>query len=191
MGHWIEHPSEPKDLLLVWQAPLTVPDRVRWAVGRLTKVGAEAVFDYLRSEEFAALNLGRSDEALRAAGYSGYPTFVMRKRREGDFRDRVLEAFLRRVPSATRSDFPGYLAHHLIKPSTSETDFTMDLKAIDVPILVMHGDDDQIVPIADSALLSVKLLRKGELKVYKGLPHGMATTHADIINKDLLAFFKA
>ncbi|WP_457151551.1 alpha/beta fold hydrolase, partial [Mesorhizobium sp. P5_C1] len=56
---------------------------------------------------------------------------------------------------------------------------------------VMHGDDDQIVPIADSALLSIKLLKKGELKVYKGFPHGMATTHADIINADLLAFFKA
>ncbi|MES0073278.1 alpha/beta hydrolase [Mesorhizobium sp. M0058] len=73
----------------------------------------------------------------------------------------------------------------------SETDFTDDLKAIDVPVLVMHGDDDQIVPIADSALLAVKLLKKGELKVYKGFPHGMATTHADVINADLLAFFKA
>jgi len=73
----------------------------------------------------------------------------------------------------------------------SETDFTEDLKTIDVPVLVMHGDDDQIVPIADSALLSIKLLKKGELKVYKGFPHGMATTHADIINADLLAFFKA
>jgi non-heme chloroperoxidase len=55
----------------------------------------------------------------------------------------------------------------------------------------MHGDDDQIVPIADSALLSSKLLKNGTLKVYKGLPHGMATTHADVINADLLAFFKA
>ena len=73
----------------------------------------------------------------------------------------------------------------------SETDFTEDLKKIEVPVLVMHGDDDQIVPIADSALLSVKLLKKGELKVYKGQPHGMATTHAEVINADLLAFFKA
>jgi non-heme chloroperoxidase len=73
----------------------------------------------------------------------------------------------------------------------SETDFTEDLKKIDVPTLVLHGDDDQIVPIADSALLSIKLLKKGELKVYKGFPHGMATTHADVINADLLAFFKA
>lgn len=73
----------------------------------------------------------------------------------------------------------------------SETDFTDDLKSIDVPVLVMHGDDDQIVPIADAALLSVKLLKQGSLKVYSGYPHGMCTTHADVINQDLLAFFKA
>jgi len=85
----------------------------------------------------------------------------------------------------------GTKAHYDCIKAFSETDFTEDLKAIDVPVLVMHGDDDQIVPIADSALLSVKLLKKGELKVYKGFPHGMATTHADVINTDLLAFFKA
>jgi non-heme chloroperoxidase len=73
----------------------------------------------------------------------------------------------------------------------SETDFTDDLKAIDAPVLLMHGDDDQIVPIADSARIGIKLLKKGSLKVYPGLPHGMATTHADLINADLLAFFKA
>lgn len=73
----------------------------------------------------------------------------------------------------------------------SETDFTEDLKAIEVPTLVMHGDDDQIVPIADSAQLSVKLLKKGTLKVYAGYPHGMFTTHPDVINADLLAFFKS
>ena len=70
----------------------------------------------------------------------------------------------------------------------SETDFTEDLKKIDVPTLVLHGDDDQIVPIADSALLSSKLLKKGTLKVFKGFPHGMATTHADVVNPELLAF---
>jgi non-heme chloroperoxidase len=73
----------------------------------------------------------------------------------------------------------------------SETDFTEDLKAIDVPVLVMHGDDDQIVPIADSAELSIKLLKHGTLKVYPGFPHGMCTTHADVINPDLLAFVKS
>ena len=73
----------------------------------------------------------------------------------------------------------------------SETDFTEDLKTIDVPTLVMHGDDDQIVPIADSALLSSKLLRKGTLKVHQGFPHGMCTTHADVVNPELLAFTKS
>ena len=71
-----------------------------------------------------------------------------------------------------------------------ETDFTEDLKAIDISTLVMHGDDDQIVPIADSAQLSVKLLKNGSLKVYEKFSHGMCTTHADIINPDLLAFIR-
>ncbi|MCM2403587.1 alpha/beta hydrolase [Rhizobium sp. S153] len=85
----------------------------------------------------------------------------------------------------------GAKAHYDCIKAFSETDFTEDLKTIEVPVLVMHGDDDQIVPIADSALLAAKLLKKPTLKVYEGLPHGMATTHADIINADLLAFFKA
>jgi non-heme chloroperoxidase len=72
----------------------------------------------------------------------------------------------------------------------SETDFTEDLKTIDVPVLVMHGDDDQIVPFADSAPLSAELLRKGTLKAYKGLPHGMCATHPETINPDLLAFVR-
>ena len=72
----------------------------------------------------------------------------------------------------------------------SETDFTEDLKAIDVPVLVLHGTDDQIVPIADSALKGIKLLKHGTLKTYEGLPHGMCTTHPEIINPDLLAFVK-
>jgi non-heme chloroperoxidase len=81
-------------------------------------------------------------------------------------------------------------AHYDCIKAFSETDFTEDLKKIDVPVLVLHGDDDQIVPIADSALLTIKLLKKGTLKVYKGYPHGMCTTHADVINPDLLAFLE-
>jgi non-heme chloroperoxidase len=73
----------------------------------------------------------------------------------------------------------------------SQTDFTEDLKRITVPVLVMHGDDDQIVPYADSAPLSAKLLKNGQLKTYKGLPHGMPTTHADTVNNDLLAFIRS
>jgi non-heme chloroperoxidase len=72
----------------------------------------------------------------------------------------------------------------------SETDFSEDLKKIDVPVLVMHGDDDQIVPYADSAPLSAKLLKKGTLKTYPGLPHGLCSTHPEIANPDLLAFIK-
>ena len=81
-------------------------------------------------------------------------------------------------------------AHHDGIKAFSETDFTEDLKVIEVPTLVMHGSDDQIVPIADSALLSAKLLQNGTLKVYEGYPHGMCTTHADMVNPDLLAFIK-
>jgi non-heme chloroperoxidase len=72
----------------------------------------------------------------------------------------------------------------------SETDFTEDLKIIDVPTLVMHGSDDQIVPVADSAPLSAKLLKKGVLKIYDKFPHGMCTTHAEVVNPDILAFVK-
>ncbi|WP_374470010.1 alpha/beta fold hydrolase [Phenylobacterium sp.] len=72
----------------------------------------------------------------------------------------------------------------------SETDFTEDLKRIEIPVLVMHGDDDQVVPIAASAPKSAKLLKNSTLKIYPGLPHGLAATHADIVNADLLAFFK-
>jgi non-heme chloroperoxidase len=85
----------------------------------------------------------------------------------------------------------GTKAHYDCIKAFSETDFTEDLKKLDIPVLVMHGEDDQIVPIADSALLSIKLLKHGTLKTYPGYPLGMATTNADVINQDLLAFFKA
>ncbi len=81
-------------------------------------------------------------------------------------------------------------AHYEGIKAFSETDFTQDLQAMNVPTLVLHGDDDQVVPIADSALLSIKLLKHGTLKVYPGYPHGMCTTHADAINADLLAFVR-
>ncbi len=84
----------------------------------------------------------------------------------------------------------GANAHYECIKAFSETDFTEDLKKIDVPVLVMHGTDDQIVPYADSAPLAVKLLSNGTLKTYEGLPHGMLSTHPDVINPDMLAFFK-
>ena len=82
-------------------------------------------------------------------------------------------------------------AHYDCIKAFSETDFTEDLKKITVPLLVMHGDDDQVVPFADSAPLTAKLAKNATLKVYKGFPHGMATTHADIINRDLLEFIRS
>ncbi len=85
----------------------------------------------------------------------------------------------------------GIKPHYDCIKAFSETDFTEDLKAIDVPTLVMHGDDDQIVPFADAAPLSSKLLRRGTLKVYEGLGHGLCTLNADVVNADLLAFIQS
>ncbi len=82
-------------------------------------------------------------------------------------------------------------AHYDGIKAFSETDQTEDLKAISVPTLVLHGEDDQIVPIADSALKSVKLLKNGTLKTYPGFSHGMLTINADVLNNDLLQFIKA
>ena len=84
----------------------------------------------------------------------------------------------------------GTKAHYDCIKAFSETDFNEDLKAIDVPVLVLHGDDDQIVPFADAGPLSAKLLKHATLKIYKGFPHGMCTTEPETINRDLLAFIK-
>src|SRR3954466_4820423 len=85
----------------------------------------------------------------------------------------------------------GAKAHYDGIVAFSQTDFTEDLKKISVPALVMHGDDDQIVPYADAGPLSAKLVKNGTLKTYKGFPHGMCTTEAPTINADLLAFFRS
>jgi len=85
----------------------------------------------------------------------------------------------------------GAKAHYDGIVAFSQTDFTPDVKKVSLPTLVMHGDDDQIVPYADSAPLSAKLLKNGILKTYKGFPHGMLTTQADTINADILAFIKS
>src|SRR5467141_2180674 len=94
----------------------------------------------------------------------------------------VREAFWRQGMMA------GFPAAYFCIKAFSETDLTEDLKKFDVPTLILHGDDDQIVPIADSALLSAKLIKHAILKVYPGYPHGMCQTHKDVINKDLLEF---
>lgn len=85
----------------------------------------------------------------------------------------------------------GAKAHYEGIKAFSETDFTEDLKSITVPTLVLHGDDDQIVPIGAAAPLSAKLLQAGTLKIYEKLPHGLCTTHADVVNADILAFITA
>lgn len=85
----------------------------------------------------------------------------------------------------------GMPASYFCVKAFSETDFTEDLKKFDVPTLILHGDDDQIVPIGASALLSSKLVKDATLKVYKGAPHGMCTTLKDRVNEEMLAFFKA
>lgn len=84
----------------------------------------------------------------------------------------------------------GAKAHYDCIKAFSETDFTDDLKAIDVPVLILHGDDDQIVPFADSGPLSAQLVKKATLKVYPGGPHGVCQTQPDMVNSDLLAFIK-
>jgi non-heme chloroperoxidase len=84
----------------------------------------------------------------------------------------------------------GIKPHYDCIKAFSETDFTEDLKKFDVPTLILHGDDDQIVPIGAAGLMSAKIVKNATLKVYPGFPHGMPTTHADQINADLLAFFK-
>ena len=84
----------------------------------------------------------------------------------------------------------GFPACYFCVKAFSETDQTEDLKKFNVPTLILHGDDDQIVPIADSALLSAKIVKGATLKVYKGAPHGMCTTQKDQVNEDLLAFIK-
>ncbi|PTR34329.1 non-heme chloroperoxidase [Luteibacter sp. OK325] len=85
----------------------------------------------------------------------------------------------------------GTKAHYDCIKAFSETDFNDDLKKIDKPALVLHGDDDQIVPYKDAGVLSAKVLKNSTLKIYPGFPHGMPTTHADTINADLLAFIKS
>jgi non-heme chloroperoxidase len=85
----------------------------------------------------------------------------------------------------------GALAHYECIKVFSETDHTEDLKLIDVPLLIMHSKDDQIVPLSASAEIAAKLAPKGQLKLYDGLPHGMMSTHPDLINADLLAFIES
>jgi non-heme chloroperoxidase len=143
------------------------------------------------------------------ANPGGLPIEIFDGLRDAHLRDRA--QFFRDLPSAPFYGFnrpgakvsegiidnwwrqammAGYKATYDCIKAFSETDFTEDLKRIDVPLLVMHGDDDHIVPFADSAPLSAKLAPQATLKVYKGFPHGMLTTHHEIVNPDILAFIR-
>jgi len=90
-----------------------------------------------------------------------------------------------------QSMMAGFPASYFCIKAFSESDLTEDCKKIDVPTLVLHGDDDQIVPFVASAALSSKLIKNSRLAVYEGAPHGMCTTHKDRVNDELLAFFKS
>jgi non-heme chloroperoxidase len=137
---------------------------------------AVAVFDGLRAQ--VAANRAQFYQDFAGGPFYGY------NRPGANVSQPVIQNWWRQaMMGSAKAQYEGIKAF-------SETDFTEDLKMVDVPTLVMHGDDDQIVPIADSALLSAKLLKNGTLKVYKNFPHGMCTTNADVINRDLLGFIK-
>ena len=133
------------------------------------------VFDQLRASVQADRSQFWKDLSLPFYGYNRPGAKVSEGVRESFWRQGMM------------CGFPG--AYFCIK-AFSETDLTEDLKRIDVPTLILHGDDDQIVPIADSALLSAKLVKGATLKVYTGAPHGLCTTLKDQVNEELLSFFR-
>jgi non-heme chloroperoxidase len=135
-----------------------------------------AVFDGLRANVVADRSAFWKDLSLPFYGYN---------RPGAKLSEGVRESFWLQGMMA------GFPASYYCIKAFSETDLTEDLKKMDVPTLVMHGDDDQIVPIGASALLSAKILKTATLKVIKGAPHGLCTTHKDVVNEELLAFLKA
>jgi non-heme chloroperoxidase len=135
-----------------------------------------AVFDQLRAAVQADRSQFWKDLSLPFFGYN---------RPDAKVSEGVRESFW------LQSMMAGFPASYFCIKAFSETDLTEDLKKLDVPTLILHGDDDQIVPIADSALLSAKIVKNAKLVVYKGAPHGMCTTLKDRVNEELLAFFKS
>ncbi len=134
------------------------------------------VFDQLRSAVVADRSQFWKDLSLPFYGYN---------RPGAKISEGVRESFW------LQSLMAGFPASYFCIKAFSETDLTEDLKRFDVPTLVLHGDDDQIVPIGAAALLSSKLIKNAMLKIYKGAPHGMCTTLKDRVNEDLLAFIQA
>jgi len=127
-------------------------------------------------------------EGVRADRYQFWKGFAAlfynTNRPNADVSEGILDSFF------LQCSLTGFPASYLGIKAFAETDFTEDLKKFDVPTLILHGDDDQVVPIADTALLSAKIVKDATLKVYPGYPHGMCQTHKDAINTDLLAFIQ-
>ena len=123
MRLWIEHPVEPRELVLAWQAPDGVDDRRRWAVGALSKVGAEVTFRYFSASEFQDKNAGRTVELLKDHGFAGYPAFRFEPGKV--YSQSILETFERRLPPPSRSDFPSYLEYFSIRPGKPISLFTL------------------------------------------------------------------
>ena len=116
MDLWIENLVEPERLVLAWQAPDAVPDRSRWAVGELARRGAGVAFRYYAGQEFEQMNGARTEASIQAAGFLGYPAFRWTPGEATVFDSGALDAFLRRVPSQSRSDFPQYLEGFRLRP---------------------------------------------------------------------------
>jgi len=134
------------------------------------------VFDQLRAGVVADRSQFFKELSLPFYGYN---------RPGAKVSDGVKESFWRQCMMA------GFPASYFCIKAFSETDLTQDLKRFDIPTLVLHGDDDQIVPIADSALLSSKIIKNAKLVVYEGAPHGMCTTLKDRVNAELLSFIES
>lgn len=149
VDHWIEHPSEPTELVLAWQAPDSILERTRWAVGCLEKTPDGARFRYFDDAEFAALNADRPREELKGYGYSGYPAFDIAKQPQGGFTDGVLDAFARRLPPPSRPDFGRFLEHFRFRGDASLS--TMELLALTEAKLPSDGFSliDRLDPEAD------------------------------------------
>lgn len=118
MDHWIDHPSDPSELILAWRAPDAVDDRTRWAVGLLRRTDNGACFRYFDDKEFAKLNGARDRSILRSYGYAGYPAFDIAKQPIDGFTENVLAAFARRLPPPSRPDFKLILEHYRVRSDT-------------------------------------------------------------------------
>lgn len=126
MARGIEHLVEPPRLILSWQPPPSLPDRARWAEGGLARTAGGATFRYLRGEELASANKGRTEADLIRAGFAGYPAFTWARNHAGQvFHDQALEAFLRRVPSSRREDFGRYLERFRLHTQSQFSPFAL------------------------------------------------------------------